>query len=44
MEGELVRELAALALDKPPSAVQPWSSLRLAPLFRGEHVSLVTRS
>jgi phospholipid/cholesterol/gamma-HCH transport system substrate-binding protein len=44
LESELVRELAGLALDKPPSSIKPWSSLLLAPLFRGAQVSLVTRS
>ena len=43
-ESELVRELAGLALDKPPSTVPAWSSLLLAPLFRGTAVSLVSRS
>jgi phospholipid/cholesterol/gamma-HCH transport system substrate-binding protein len=43
-ESELVRELAGLALDKPPSKVASWSSLLLAPLFRGTTVSLVSRS
>jgi len=43
-ESELVRELAGLALDKPPSKVPAWSSLLLAPLFRGTTVSLVSRS
>jgi phospholipid/cholesterol/gamma-HCH transport system substrate-binding protein len=44
MESELVRELTGLALDRPPSSIRPWSTLLLAPLFRGERVSLVTRS
>jgi phospholipid/cholesterol/gamma-HCH transport system substrate-binding protein len=44
MEGELVKELAALSLGKAPASVPPWISLLLAPLFRGERVSLVTRS
>ena len=44
MEGELVRELAGLATGRPASSVPAWSSLLLAPLFRGAHVSLVTRS
>jgi phospholipid/cholesterol/gamma-HCH transport system substrate-binding protein len=43
-ESELVRELAGLALDRPPSKVPAWSSLLLAPLFRGTTVSLVSRS
>jgi phospholipid/cholesterol/gamma-HCH transport system substrate-binding protein len=42
-EGELVRELAALALGKTPAQVPQWTSLLLAPLFRGTTVSLVTR-
>ncbi len=40
MESELVRELAAMALGKAPSSVPAWSSLLLAPLFRGATVSL----
>ena len=44
MEGELVRELAGLSLGMAPSSIRPWSTLLLAPLFRGERVSLVTRS
>ena len=43
-ENELVRELAGMALDKPPSKVAAWSSLLLAPLFRGTTVNLVSRS
>jgi phospholipid/cholesterol/gamma-HCH transport system substrate-binding protein len=43
-EGALVRELTGLALGRSPAAVPSWTSLLLAPLFRGEHVSLVTRS
>jgi hypothetical protein len=43
-ESELVRELAGLALDKPASSVPSWSSLLLAPLFRGTTVRLVSRS
>jgi phospholipid/cholesterol/gamma-HCH transport system substrate-binding protein len=42
-EGELVRELAGLALDKAPAKVPAWSSLLLAPLFRGATVKLVAR-
>jgi phospholipid/cholesterol/gamma-HCH transport system substrate-binding protein len=42
-ESELVRELTGLALDKPPAKVAGWSSLLLAPLFRGATVKLVTR-
>jgi phospholipid/cholesterol/gamma-HCH transport system substrate-binding protein len=44
MESELVRELTGLALGRSPSSIRPWSSLLLAPLFRGAQVSLVTRS
>ena len=44
MESELVRELTGLALGRSPAAIKPWSSLLLAPLFRGAQVSLVTRS
>ena len=43
-ETELVRELAGLAVNKPAAAVPAWSSLLLAPLFRGTTVSLVSRS
>jgi phospholipid/cholesterol/gamma-HCH transport system substrate-binding protein len=43
-ESGLVRELAGLALDKPASSVPSWSSLLLAPLFRGATVRLVSRS
>jgi phospholipid/cholesterol/gamma-HCH transport system substrate-binding protein len=43
-ESELVRELAGLALDKPPAKVPAWSSLLLAPLFRGTTVNLAGRS
>jgi phospholipid/cholesterol/gamma-HCH transport system substrate-binding protein len=42
-EGELVRELTGLALDRSPETVPAWSSLLLAPLFRGTTVNLVTR-
>jgi phospholipid/cholesterol/gamma-HCH transport system substrate-binding protein len=43
-ESELVRELAGLALDKPTAKVPAWSSLLLAPLFRGATVNLASRS
>jgi phospholipid/cholesterol/gamma-HCH transport system substrate-binding protein len=43
LEGELVRELTGLALDRSPERVPAWSSLLLAPLFRGTTVNLVTR-
>jgi phospholipid/cholesterol/gamma-HCH transport system substrate-binding protein len=43
-ESELVRELAGLALDKPTAKVPAWSSLLLAPLFRGATVNLAGRS
>jgi phospholipid/cholesterol/gamma-HCH transport system substrate-binding protein len=43
LEGELVRELAAMALHTSPARVPQWSSLLLAPLFRGTTVSLVSR-
>jgi phospholipid/cholesterol/gamma-HCH transport system substrate-binding protein len=39
-ESELVRELAALSLRQPPSALPAWGSLLTAPLFRGTDVSL----
>ena len=44
LEGELVRELAGLALNRAPEKVPAWGSVLLAPLFRGARVSLVTRS
>ena len=44
MEAELVRELAGLSLGKAPASVPSWTSLLLAPLFRGAQVNLVTRS
>jgi phospholipid/cholesterol/gamma-HCH transport system substrate-binding protein len=43
-ETELVRELAGLDLDRPAASVPSWSSLLLAPLFRGTTVRLVSRS
>ncbi len=43
LEGELVRELTGLAFDTSPQQVPAWSSLLLAPLFRGTTVNLVTR-
>jgi len=39
-ETELVRELAALSLGQPPSALPAWGSLLTAPLFRGARVTL----
>jgi phospholipid/cholesterol/gamma-HCH transport system substrate-binding protein len=39
-ESELVRELAALSLGQPPSALPAWGSLLTAPLFRGTGVIL----
>jgi phospholipid/cholesterol/gamma-HCH transport system substrate-binding protein len=37
---DLVRELAALSLGQPPSALPAWASLLTAPLFRGTRVIL----
>jgi phospholipid/cholesterol/gamma-HCH transport system substrate-binding protein len=39
-DSELVREVAALELGRPPSAVPGWSSLLLGPLYRGATVDL----
>lgn len=39
-DSELVRELAGLALGRPPAAVPAWSSLLVGPLFRGATVIL----
>jgi len=39
-DSELVRELAALSLGQPPSALPAWGSLLTAPLFRGTEVIL----
>jgi phospholipid/cholesterol/gamma-HCH transport system substrate-binding protein len=39
-DSELIRELAALALGRPPAAIPGWSSLLLGPLYRGTDVSL----
>jgi phospholipid/cholesterol/gamma-HCH transport system substrate-binding protein len=39
-ESELVRELAALSLGQPPSALPAWGGLLTAPLFRGTGVIL----
>jgi phospholipid/cholesterol/gamma-HCH transport system substrate-binding protein len=39
-EAELVRELAALSLRTPPARLPGWSSLLLAPLYRGAMVQL----
>jgi phospholipid/cholesterol/gamma-HCH transport system substrate-binding protein len=39
-DSELIREVAALALGRPPAAVPGWSSLLLGPLFRGATVVL----
>jgi phospholipid/cholesterol/gamma-HCH transport system substrate-binding protein len=40
LEGELVRELAGLALGRSPRSLAPWGTLLVAPLFRGEKVAL----
>jgi len=37
-ESQLVRELAALSLGRPPSAIPAWGALLTAPLFRGARV------
>jgi phospholipid/cholesterol/gamma-HCH transport system substrate-binding protein len=39
-DSELTRELAALALGRPPAAIPGWSSLLAGPLYRGAHVIL----
>jgi phospholipid/cholesterol/gamma-HCH transport system substrate-binding protein len=39
-DSELVRELAGLALGRPPAAIPGWSSLLVGPLFRGATVTL----
>jgi phospholipid/cholesterol/gamma-HCH transport system substrate-binding protein len=39
-DGELVREVAALELGRPPAAVPGWSSLLLGPLYQGATVDL----
>jgi len=39
-DSELIREVAALALGRPPAAIPGWSSLLVGPLFRGTDVSL----
>jgi phospholipid/cholesterol/gamma-HCH transport system substrate-binding protein len=36
----LIREVAALALGRPPAAVPGWSSLLVGPLYRGANVIL----
>ena len=43
-EGELVRELAGLALGRSPAQIPDWGSLLTAPLFRGTTVSLRTQA
>ena len=43
-EGELVRELAGLALGRSPGQIPDWGSLLTAPLFRGTTVSLRTQA
>jgi phospholipid/cholesterol/gamma-HCH transport system substrate-binding protein len=40
LESEFVRELAGLQLHKAPRSLAPWSSLLLAPLFRGATVDV----
>jgi phospholipid/cholesterol/gamma-HCH transport system substrate-binding protein len=39
-DSELIKELAGLALGRPPAAVPGWSSLLVGPLYRGTDVSL----
>lgn len=39
-DSELIRELAGLALGRPPAAVPGWSGLLLGPLYRGANVTL----
>jgi phospholipid/cholesterol/gamma-HCH transport system substrate-binding protein len=39
-DSELIRELAGLALGRPPAAIPGWSSLLVGPLFRGANVIL----
>jgi phospholipid/cholesterol/gamma-HCH transport system substrate-binding protein len=39
-DSELIRELAGLALGRPPAAVPGWSSLLVGPLYRGTKVTL----
>lgn len=39
-DSELIKELAGLALGRPPAAVPGWSSLLVGPLYRGANVSL----
>jgi phospholipid/cholesterol/gamma-HCH transport system substrate-binding protein len=39
-DSELIRELAGLALGRPPAAVPGWASLLVGPLYRGATVIL----
>jgi phospholipid/cholesterol/gamma-HCH transport system substrate-binding protein len=39
-EGELIRELAGLALSRAPASLPGWGSLLVGPLFRGAKVTL----
>jgi phospholipid/cholesterol/gamma-HCH transport system substrate-binding protein len=39
-DSELIRELAGLALGRPPAAVPGWASLLVGPLYRGTTVIL----
>ena len=39
-DSELIREVAALALGRPPAAIPGWSSLLVGPLYRGATVVL----
>lgn len=39
-DGELVRELAALALGRAPGALPGWTSVLVGPVFRGRAVTL----
>jgi len=44
LEGELVRELAGLALHENPAGVPAWGALLVAPVFRGATVDLGARA
>ena len=39
-DSELIRELAGLALGRPPASVPGWSGLLVGPLYRGTNVTL----
>lgn len=40
LDSELVREVAALQLGRPPATVPAWSSLLVGPLYQGATVDL----